>query len=139
MATSVSRTLLLLKGLTVSTCLSIAMFYALVLAVAWAHVFAPSQLFKLVGFHWYMGIVGLSAALAIGLAFGLMYAYLLPRHNTFWTLASSGCVGVVYVAFALASGPRPVWWIPLMEATLLVIILPAVSHLTKRSKHAQSI
>jgi hypothetical protein len=141
MAPDVSRTQLV-KRSAVFFALSTITFFAYVLAGAWAHVFAPAQLLKVTGFHWYVGLVALTAAGLTGLVLGYLYAYFFPRNAAIWAFASALCVGAVYLAFAFGSGAGDVpglSWIPILEVLLLAVTLPSVAYISEGARRARSI
>jgi hypothetical protein len=119
--------------------LSLAGFVAYVLALAWAPLLAPASLLRLVGFHSYIGLLALAAALTVGLIFGSLYTIFFPANTLRWAAASSTAIAAAYLGLAYWSEPaggEALWWIPVMEALLLVVLLPLMSYRRNAPKSA---
>lgn len=124
--------------------LSLALFYAYLLALAWVPLFAPAPMFRLLGFHAYMGLLAVLAALITGFAFRFMFVFLFPRRPWLWAMSSSALIATIYLALAYwseAAGGQALWWIPVMEALLLLVLLPAlcVRRATQKNAPANAI
>ncbi len=124
--------------------LSLALFYTYVLALAWAPLFAPAPMLRLLGLHVYMGLLAVVAALITSSAFRFMFVFLFPRKPWLWAMVSSTVIAAIYLALAYwseAAGGQALWWIPVMEAVLLLVLLPAmcVRRATQTSAPANAI
>lgn len=112
-------------------------FVAFGLAVGYAPVFVPVHLFSLIG-AWYFGLLGIVAALTVGLALGLLCGLLYPERAVPWALACSGSVAAVYliVVFAIrADTSGHVWWTPLADALLLVGAFTFMAAIGGKQRH----